>query len=63
MLSIKKGGFYKSDTILFNLVISIIAVISVARTYMTKKDNKVNKSNNIIDFNSIIYICNFPVFE
>ena len=43
MLAIKKGGFYKSDTILFNLVISIIAVISVARTYIVKKYNNSGK--------------------
>ena len=57
ILSIKKGGFYKSDTIFFNLVINIIAIISIIISYIKNKECSIkNKVGTLILFFSISYI-------
>lgn len=57
LLSIKKGGFYKSDVIFFNLGINIIAVISIIVSYLknnTKKEK--NKLSILLLMFSLAYL-------
>ena len=46
LLSIKKGGFYKSDCLVFNFTISLIGIVYVPiKSYFLLKDKKVKKDN------------------
>lgn len=54
LLSIKKGGFYKTDSLEFNLIITFIGtvyiiyfyIINVLKKYIRKRKDKVDNENN-----------------
>lgn len=58
ILAIKKGGFYKSDTILFNLVINILAIILIINKTIKNKKISIfeSKEGNLLLLLSISYI-------
>ena len=61
ILSIKKGGFFKSDTILFNLGINIISIILIIYKCIKKDYIKIFdlKIGNLLLFLSLSYM--FPI--
>lgn len=45
ILSVQKGGFYKSDVIFFNLAVNILAIVSIMYTFFVEENKKIFKDN------------------